>query len=140
MMSVRFGIAMAMALAWQIVFTFAAAQSLDYDFFKTRVEPIFLKKREGHGRCYTCHAGSNNAFRLEKLAPGSTFWTEEQSRRNFTTLSNLVPSGDPLLSPLLLRPLAPEAGGYPFHSGGRQFSSKDDPDWQTLADWASGKK
>jgi hypothetical protein len=36
---------------------------------------------------------------------------------------------------LLLHPLAPEAGGEPFHSGGRQFKSKDDPDWQALADW-----
>jgi hypothetical protein len=39
-----------------------------------------------------------------------------------------------------LRPLAPEAGGNPYHSGGRQFSSKNDPDWKTVAEWASGKK
>ena len=37
--------------------------TLDYEFFKTRVEPIFLKKREGHTRCYVCHEESNNAFR-----------------------------------------------------------------------------
>src|SRR5438093_89603 len=82
----------------------------------------------------------NNAFRLEKLSPGSTSWTEEQSRRNFTTVSNLVTPNDPLSSPLLLRPLAPEAGGNSYHSGGRQFSSKNDPDWKTVAEWASGKK
>ena len=70
-------------------------------------------------RCYVCHAESNNAFRLEKLSPGSTSWTEEQSRRNFTTVSNLVTPNDPLSSPLLLRPLALEAGGNPYHSGGR---------------------
>ncbi len=49
----------------------ARAQSLDYEFFKARVEPIFLKKKPGHTRCYVCHAESNNAFRLEKLPPGA---------------------------------------------------------------------
>ena len=32
-----------------------AASSLDYEFFKTRVQPIFLAKRPGHARCITCH-------------------------------------------------------------------------------------
>jgi YVTN family beta-propeller protein len=36
---------------------------------------------------------------------------------------------------LLLHPLAPEAGGDAFHSGGRQFESQNDPDWLTIADW-----
>ena len=31
-------------------------QSLDFDYYKTRVEPIFLKKRPGHARCVVCHA------------------------------------------------------------------------------------
>jgi YVTN family beta-propeller protein len=47
----------------------------------------------------------------------------------------LVVPGEPASSPLLLHPLAPSAGGDPFHSGGRQFSSQNDPDWLTLADW-----
>ena len=56
-----------------------AAPALDYDFFKARVEPIFLQKRPGHTRCVVCHAErSNNAFRLEKLPAGGR-WTEEQS-------------------------------------------------------------
>src|SRR5213592_3962435 len=106
----------------------ASAQSLDYEFFKARVEPIFLKKKPGHGRCYVCHAESNNAFRLQKLSPGSKSWSEEQSQRNFERVLALVVSGDPDKSKLLLQALAPEAGGLAFHSGGRQFSSKDDPD------------
>jgi hypothetical protein len=40
----------------------------------------------------------------------------------------------------LQHPLAPEGGGDVFHSGGRQFATKDDPDWKTLADWVNGKK
>ena len=117
----------------------ASAQSLDYEFFKSRVEPIFLKKKPGHTRCYVCHAESNNALRLEKLSPGAKLWTEEQSRRNFETVSRLVVPGNFAASRLLFMPLAPEAGGNVFHNGGRQFASKDDPDWKTLEQWANGK-
>jgi hypothetical protein len=35
-------------------------------------------------------------------------------------------------SRLLIHPLAPEAGGDLFHSGGRQFESQNDPDWKIL--------
>ena len=117
-----------------------SAPSLDYDFFKSRVEPVFLKKRAGHTRCYVCHAESNNAFRLEKLESGAKSWSEEQSRRNFATVSTLVTAGDPATSRLLMQPLAPEAGGNVFHSGGRQFASRQDPDYQVLAQWISGAK
>ena len=115
--------------------------TLDYELFKARVEPIFLKKRAGHARCYVCHGeGSNNAFKLERLPPGEKSWSEEQSRRNFATVSALVTPGDPAASRLLMQPLAPEAGGNVFHSGGRQFASKDDPDYKALAQWVSGAK
>ncbi len=50
----------------------AADATLDYEFFKTRVEPIFLTKRPDHVRCYVCHSESNNAFKLEKLSAGLT--------------------------------------------------------------------
>jgi len=116
------------------------AQTLDYDFFKTRVQPIFLEKRAGHTRCIVCHSErSNNAFRLEKLAPGARTWTEEQSRRNFEMVSRLVIPGDPQAGLLLTHPLGPEAGGSAYHSGGRQFASRDDPQWKILSQWARGK-
>jgi hypothetical protein len=79
-------------------------------------------------------------LRLEKLSPGSKTWTEEQSRRNFETVSRLVVPGDPGRSLLLLQPLAPEAGGNAFHSGGRQFASKNDPEWKIFAQWVGGQK
>ncbi len=118
----------------------SSAPSLDYEFFKNRVEPIFLKKRPTHARCYVCHEEANHALKLTKLSPGSTTWTEEQSRHNFEVVSQLVTPGDPLGSILLHHPLAPEAGGDAFHSGGRQFESQNDPDWKTLADWVRGQK
>jgi hypothetical protein len=138
MKSSRMGIiTLAMSLVATSVST--AQVALDYDFFKSRVEPIFLKKRPGHARCYVCHADSNNAFRLQKLSPGSSAWSEEQSQRNFQRVSILVVAGDPDKSKLLLQPLAPEAGGLAFHSGGRQFASKNDPDWKILAQWVRGE-
>ena len=70
MKSYKFLIALLLAIALQVGTLSAADVALDYDAFKTRVEPIFLKKRPGHARCYVCHADSNNAFRLQKLSPG----------------------------------------------------------------------
>ncbi|MDB5862769.1 MAG: hypothetical protein JWO70_575 [Betaproteobacteria bacterium] len=136
-MSHRLGMAMAAAtlLAAPV---HAADKALDYEFFKTRVEPVFLKKRPDHVRCYVCHSDSNSAFKLEKLAPGSTFWTEEQSRKNFQVVSHLVVPGNTDASLLLTRPLAPQAGGHAYHSGGRQFPSRDDPEWKILAQWVNG--
>jgi hypothetical protein len=128
-----------MVLVLQTAAMFATAQSptrvLDFEYYRTRVEPIFLKKRPGHARCVVCHVGSSNAFRLQPLTSGSTSWTEDQSRRNFEIVSQLVTPGDPASSHLLLHALSPEAGGDRFHSGGRQFASQDDPDWRVLADW-----
>jgi hypothetical protein len=112
----------------------ATAQSLDYETYKRTVEPIFAKKRPGHARCVACHSASNNAFRLQPLAEGGT-WTEEQSRRNFESVSKLVNAANPQASKLLIHPLAHEAGGDEFHSGGRQFLSRDDPDWKAIAAW-----
>ena len=143
--------------------------TLDYEFYRTRVEPIFLENRPGHPRCYSCHKAAQDPqariptedpgfipnagvpsgtvavsaasyFHLEWLSPGKTSWTDEQSRRNFEQVSKLVVPGDPARSLLLMHPLAPEAGGHPRHGGGRQFTSQDDPDWAAMAQWVLGQK
>jgi len=113
--------------------------SLDFEFFKSNVQPIFTTKREGHARCVSCHA-SGTTMRLEALSPGSATWTEEQSRKNFETVRLKVIPGNPDASRLLLHPLAVEAGGDPSHDGGRHWTSKNDPEWQTLAAWVKGQK
>lgn len=118
----------------------AAAQPLDFEVYKARVEPIFSKHREGHARCVVCHSESNNAFRLQAWGPQTKSFTEEQSRMNFQMISKLVTPGNPERSILLRHPLAKEAGGDEFHGGGRQFTSKTDPDWQTIAAWVRGTK
>src|SRR5262249_48345809 len=108
-----------LAAAAAPLMTLRAAPALNHEVFKARVQPISLKKPAAHPRCYVCHAESNNAFRLERLSPGAGTWSEEQSRKNFQMASILVNPGDPATSRLLQQPLAPEAGGNVFHSGGR---------------------
>ena len=115
-----------------------AKPALDYDFYKSRVEPIFLKKKAGYTRCVVCHSESNNFLKFEPLPSGAKTWTDEQSRKNFETVSKLVNPGEPMVSRLLMHPLAPEGGGDVFHSGGRQFMSVNDPDWKTMAAFVNG--
>ena len=51
-----------------------AETKLDFDYFKAKVQPIFLTKRPDHARCVMCHAGANNMLRLQELSPGATAW------------------------------------------------------------------
>lgn len=133
----RIAIAVLTAIALDSVM-FAAG--LDFETYRTRVEPVFLKKRPGHARCVVCHESNNTAFHLEPLTPGTTAWTEEQSRRNFESVSRLVVPGKAADSRLLVHPLAPGAGGDYFHGGGRQFASRDEPEWKAIAEWINSAK
>src|SRR5207245_617652 len=111
---------------------------LSYAEYRTHIEPIFLKRREGGVRCYDCHSTLTTRLRLQAFLPGDSSWTEEQSRKNFESVSQLVKPRDPLGSRLLLHPLAQEAGGDPAHSGGKFWKSQQDPEWQVLAAWVRG--
>jgi len=112
-----------------------ASASLDFEFFKTKVQPIFLAKRPGHARCISCHA-SGTPLRLQPLSPRSTTWNEEQSRKNFEAVRRVVVPGS-VKSMLLIHPLAEQAGGDFFHNGGKHWDSQNDPEWQTLKAWVT---
>src|SRR5262245_3242804 len=112
--------------------------SLDYEFFKAKVQPIFTTKRPGNSRCVSCHIGGT-PMRLQPFSPGSGSWDEEQSRKNFDAVRARVVSGNPLKSKLLTHPLAEAAGGDPSHDGGKHWKSQDDPEWQVLATWVKGE-
>jgi hypothetical protein len=117
----------------------SAASVLDFQFFMTKVQPIFLAKREGHTRCVACHS-KGTPMRLQALSPGATTWTEEQSRKNFQVVQTKVVPFNLLSSRLLLQPLASEGGGTFYHGGGKHWNSFLDPEWQTLANWVCGRK
>jgi len=114
-----------------------ASPQLDFEFYRTRVEPIFLERKEGFTRCVVCHTEGRAGF-LEALESGADTWTEEQSRANFESLMRFVTPGQPTESRLLMHPLEPAAGGDEFHNGGRQFSSQEDPWFVTLSEWVNG--
>lgn len=114
--------------------------SLDYEYFKAKVQPIFLAKRAGHARCISCHVVPTGAiFQLQKLEPGQTNWNEEQSRKNFEAVTKLIALPGNLKSPLLTHPLEEDAGGDFFHNGGKHFKSQNDPEWKTLKAWIMGE-
>jgi hypothetical protein len=116
-----------------------AGVALDYEFFKTRVQPVFLTKREGHGRCYVCHVNNNARFHLVPLSPGATTWNEAQSRQNFELIKRVAVPGS-IDSPIVMHPLDEKAGGHPHHGGGQQFESQSDPAWQALKGFVLGEK
>jgi hypothetical protein len=115
-----------------------ARAPLDYETFKTRVQPIFLAKHDGFARCYVCHSQGTN-FRLQRLAEGATAYTEEQTRENFKAAQRFVSAGNPLKSRLLLMPLSHEAGGTEFHPGGKRWESQSNAEWNTIADRVTHK-
>src|SRR5881396_4430753 len=117
----------------------AASTTLDFEFFKTKVQPIFLAKREGHTRCVSCHS-KGTPMRLQALSPGATTWNEEQSRKNFQVVLTRVVPYNLLQSRLLVQPLVSEGGGTFYHSGGKHWNSFLDPEWQALANWVCGRK
>ena len=116
-----------------------AAPPLDFEFFMTKVQPIFLAKREGHSRCVSCHS-RGTPMRLQALSPGAATWNEEQSRKNFQVVAPRVIFRNLTESRLLVHPLLADGGGDFYHSGGKHWNSFLDPEWQVLANWVCGRK
>jgi hypothetical protein len=114
-----------------------ALKSLDFEVFKAKIQPIFLTRRPGHARCVTCHS-AGTSFRLQPLDPGATTWNDEESAKNFQAVRRVVVPGS-MKSRILIHPLAEQAGGDFFHSGGKHWTSQNDPEWQTLKAWVVGE-
>ena len=134
-------VAAAALLATAPIVTRAEAP-LDYDYFKAKVQPIFLTKRPDHARCVMCHAGANNMLHLQGAVPrcsGLGRGADPQELRHGVEdragSRRSAAEQDPDRSA--------RAGGRRrrlSNSGGRQFADKNDPYWKTIADWAQGAK
>ena len=111
---------------------------LDFNFFQTCVQQIFLNKREGRMECTNCHGSGPRGF-AQDIPEDRSYWNFEESRENFEILKRYVEPGYPLRSRFLTHPLAPEDGGDNYHSGGRRWFSKEDPEWKMLAAWVKGE-
>jgi hypothetical protein len=106
---------------------------VDFEFFRSCVQPIFVNPIENALPCTECHSG---VFAIPP--PANSYWTLEQSRLAFEELAHLVDPGQPDNSRFLHKPLHPSAGGDLMHNGGRRWYSKDDPERQALASWVRG--
>lgn len=98
---------------------------LDYGVFATRIDSLL----SAHG-CdnATCHGGGiRGTFELSPNGNKDIAFDFAQARLQ-------VNGNDPVSSPLIMKPLAPECGG-PGHAGGFTFTELDDPDYLAILAW-----
>ncbi len=95
--------------------------------FTANVEP-FITKTCALG---TCHSSQQSDFFLTCQGNGSN----DASKFNFLEAQAYV-AAVPSNSPLLLKPLAPAAGGI-GHTGGTFFQTEDDSNWKNLSTFAN---
>ena len=110
----------------------------DIEAYRTTVERVFMTDRGGTipgvAACVMCHTWQTKVrFTLETPATDAG-WTVEQSRKNFDVVTKLVNTASPVNSRLLLKPLAPSAGGM-GHTGGSFWTSRTDPEYLALLKW-----
>ena len=116
----------------------APEPELDFEFFRSCVQPVFANPREGQLRCSRCHSGGIIGF---APAPGrGDEWSDEEAERAFRLISRVITPGNPEQSRFLLKPLHPDGGGAYTHNGPRRWESRDDPEWQMLAGWVRGER
>ena len=113
----------------------APAQHRPLDFGRDII-PLLTRYGCNAGGCHG-KASGQGGFKMSLLGfePDLDFTSlvkEARGRRLFPA--------SPEASLLLLQPLAHDAGGNVFHSGGRQFRSKNDAGWKTLAEWVRQAK
>ena len=106
---------------------------IDFEFFRSCVQPIFVNPIENAMPCIECHSGQ---FAIPN--PDNSYWTLEQSRQSFEELMTFVDPGRPDYSRFLHKPLHPDAGGDLMHNGGRRWYSQDDPERRALENWVRG--
>ena len=115
-----------------------AEPPLDFEFFRSCVQPIFANPREGHIRCSNCH--SSGIIGFAPVPQTGSGWSDQEANRAFRTISRLVVPGNPEQSRFLLKPLHPDGGGSYTHNGPRRWQTRRDPEWRMLAEWVRGER
>lgn len=127
--------------------TFASinpSQALDFEFFKTKVEP-YLAKPSGDGQsCVQCHV-THTLFKLDRPDAQGIF-TAEQSRRNFTNALKVVNLEYPESSLMLRKPMS-TAGSEGVvgasqlsHGGGKRWEDEDSDAYRNILRWVRGAR
>ncbi|MFT3696201.1 MAG: hypothetical protein QM831_23885 [Kofleriaceae bacterium] len=122
--------------------------TLDAPFFACRVQPVLTK----YCSALACHGADGRYFHVfarnrARLTGDETqrnaFLSDAERAHNFDAARALIDPSAPTDSVLVLKPLEQAAGGY-FHVGatlygrGNVFATRDDDDYQTLVQWATG--
>ena len=116
----------------------ASGPALDLTFFRSCVQPVLATPREGQLRCMNCHTGGLVGF--APTPQNGKSWSDAEANRAFQSISRLLIPGNPEQSRFMLKPLHPDGGGSYAHNGPRRWQSRDDPEWQMLAEWVRGKR
>jgi hypothetical protein len=121
--------------------------TLDEPYFRCRVQPLLTKNCSN----FACHGDGARPFTVfarNRLRLGGTesernaFLSEDERAYNYRAASAMVDAEHPDESPLLLKPLAEEAGGW-FHGATELEQGLDvfdgrDGEWMVISDWAHG--
>ena len=111
---------------------------LDFEFFRACVQPVFATPREGHIKCSNCHGAGLIGF--APAPENGKSWNDQEAKRAFSTITRLIVAGNPEQSRFLLKPLHPDGGGSYTHNGPRRWPTRNDPEWQMLAQWVRGER
>ena len=115
-----------------------AEPPVDFEFFRACVQPMFANPREGHIQCSNCHAAGLIGF--APAPQDGKAWSDQEAKRAFATVTRLIIPGNPEQSRFLLKPLHPDGGGSYTHNGPRRWPTRNDPEWQLLAQWVRGER
>jgi hypothetical protein len=121
------------------------AKYLDYEFFKTRVQPLLATATGSDGKsCAHCHS-THTILRLNRPDERGNL-TEEQIRDNYFSALKVVNLLEPEKSLLLQKPLSDattegilHSGKIP-HGGGKRWDGPDSAAYKTVLDWIQGAK
>jgi len=124
--------------------------AVDEPYFRCRVQPILTRSCaalacHGDGRRYYRVFARNRLRLAGDESTRNRALADAERRANFVAAGVLVDPATPAQSWLLTKPLESTAGGL-YHrgalifDGGNVFTTRDDPDFQTLLAWAGGAK
>ena len=116
----------------------AKEPTVDFEFFRACVQPVFANPREGQIKCSNCHNVDPIAF--APVPADGKMWNDEEAKRAFQVITRLVVPGNPEQSRFLLKPLHPDGGGSYAHNGVRRWPTRKDPEWMMLAGWVRGER
>lgn len=118
-------------------------RTLDYAYFKDKIQPILQRPGRDGNACVQCHA-THAIFKLNPPPPNGQY-TEEQLRENYRSALKVVDVLEPEKSLILRKPTSTsESEGVIdsariSHGGGLRWGTDSD-EYRTILEWINGAK